>query len=377
VAINEETKQQLTRTLAAFTLIGESMAGMSSALTAFSAELAALKDLVDGDEEPRPVLHATLGATTAVLVWSGTAKRWRIGRGGTDTQGSGPWSTETDKNTITLGNLRPGDSYVITLTPLDPPGDPVSITIKMTGTVPPPPPPTGGYAEQLGWGTRTIWRDEFDYTGEPDRSRWMQCGERGIGWDGHAKNGRRMPECTEVRNGMLVLTGKTNGHTGWIRALNYARYGRVEFRMRSRNLGPSGATYHPLGLWWPTEPEEWPENGELDALEYTDPDSKTASAWLHYPHRSGIDIQQAGPFTTPCDMTQWNVFNVEWNSTGVRAWINGKKWYDVRDGGGPNGRKNIQDMTKGMWHFQLDNFSKDGPWRPAVQEIDYIRFYPV
>ncbi len=380
-----EVKDQAARIGAALGLITKAASDLGVALAKVSAELAALVALLaDVPTEPdAPTLTADVGDAYAVVTWTGQAKRWRISRDGTDSQGAGPWSTDTNEKALRFGNLRPGASYVITLTPLDPVGDPVSITIKMKGTVTPP---TGDtVAQRLGWGdlSKVIWRDEFDYTGDPDPKRWMPCGQKGVGWDGHAKNGRRMPECTTVRDGMLVMEGRSNGHTGWLRGLNYAKHGRVEFRSRSRNTGGSGATYHPLGLWWPTDPENWPEEGELDCLEYTDPDAKSASAWLHYPHPEfrpngeRMPIQQEGPFSTPCDMTQWNTFNFEWNSTGVRGWINGKKWYDVRDGGGPNGRRNIQDMPKGMWTFQLDNFSKNGPWRPAVFEIDYVRFYPV
>lgn len=365
----EEIKAQLQVVIDSHTATGRELADLAAKMAAFDG---------GAEPDPEPVLTVATAINTAVATWTGPARRWLIGRDGFDTAGHGPWSTETTATTQQFNDMIPGASYVITLTPLDPPGDPVAITIKMKGTTAPP--STGGtIAEALGWGdlTKVIWRDEFDYVGDPDPKRWMPCGQKGVGWEGHAKNGRRMPECTTVKDGMLVMTGKSNGHTGWLRALNYAKYGRVEFRSRSRNTGASGATYHPLGLWWPTDPEKWPENGELDVLEYTDPDSNTASAWLHYPHPANVPIQQAGPFTTPCKMTEWNTLNVEWDETGVRSWLNGKKWYDVRDGGGPNGRKNIQDMTKGMWTFQLDNFSKNGPWRPAAFEVDYIRFYPV
>lgn len=308
---------------------------------------------------------------------------WEIGRDGFDSSGHGPWKTMLPGTARSqqFNLLVPNTVYTITLLPMSNVDEqPISLQVK---TKVAPTPPTGGtVAEMLGWGP-VIFRDEFDYTGDPDPKKWMPCGVKGTGWSGHAGNGRRMPECSTVKDGMLVMTGKDNGHTGWLRALNYARYGRVEFCSRSRNTGSSGATYHPLGLWWPTDPEDWPENGELDVVEYTDPNAKQASAWLHYPHPeyqpngSKTPIQQAGPFSVDCDMTQWNTFNVEWDSTGVRSWLNGKKWYDVRDGAGPYGRKNIQDMTKGMWTFQLDNFSKNGPWRAAVFEIQYIRFYAV
>jgi Flp pilus assembly protein TadD len=76
------------------------------------------------------------------------------------------------------------------------------------------------------------------------------------------------------------------------------------------------------------------ENGELDFVEYTNPDAQKAGAWLHYPHKKGIAIQQAGPFEKNCDMTQWHNFAFEWDRTGVRGWIDGEPWCEVKDGGG-------------------------------------------
>lgn len=372
-------------------LVKKAFEALNVALTEATVAFVDLAKALDqaGQEPPEPLpitLKATEVSLSTVKVEWETERQdvqgWKIQRDGEDIHGSGPWSTELPsaaRNYI-FSSLKPGTKYTFTLTPRSALGSITSVIVqaitKSDTTVPPTPGTGNSYAAKLGWGEPN-WRDEFDYEGDPKSNLWMPCGKKGEGWTGHAGNGRRMPECTTVKDGMLVMTGKSNGHTGWLRALNYARYGRVEWRSRSRNTGPNGDPYHVLGLWWPTEPEAWPDNGELDVLEYMNPDGKQAGAYLHYPHRKGISIQQEGPLSKNCDMTQWNTFNVEWNSTGVRSWINGEKWYDVRDGGGPQGRKNIQDMTKGMWHFQLDNFSKNGPWRPAVIEVDFVRFYPV
>jgi hypothetical protein len=365
-------------TMAELKALAEEVAA-AAADTAVKA--ASLQNMVEGlpAEIPAGEVELVVGEVTAdsiAVSWITASTRftsWMVGRNGTDSGGTPEWETmlPIGARDHRFNRLNADTVYTITLTPMSNLTEqPISVQVRTKAVV------SGSVSDLLGWGAPS-WRDEFDYTGDPDPARWMPCGKKGVGWDGHNKNGRRMPECSTVRDGMLVMTGKDNGHTGWLRALNYTKYGRWEVRCRSRNTGPSGATYHPLNLAWPTEPELWPDNGELDFLEVTNPDSKQAGAWLHYPHPKSEPIQQAGPFNVNCDMTQFHVFNYEWDKTGVRAWIDGNPWYDVRDGAGPHGRKNIQDMTKGMFTIQLDNFSKYGPWRPAVFEVDYVRFFPV
>lgn len=382
VATLKSTVEQLGQTLAG---MGAILATVSAAITEVTRTLNELDlDPDDGDDS----IYFALGLITASTIrctWeTGRAdiRGWEIGRSGFDSMGSGPWKTGvlSDVHDFTFNSLLANTDYSLTLTPIFTDGTRGENFVLNTKTVGPvtPPPATGGgktAAEKFGWGTPDAVSDTFPTDGRPDPEKWSYSGNYGEGWPGHTKNGRRMPECCEVKNGILVMTGKGNGDTGWLRQKKKVKYGRWEIRSRSRNTGSSGALYHPLHLIWPS-PDVWPENGELDWLEYTDPDAKSASAWLHYPHKSGIAIQQAGPFTKTCDMTQWHYFAFEWSPTGVRAWIDGEFWYEVKDGGGPNGRKNIQDMPLGALTIQLDNFSKDGPWRPAVFEVDQVMFYP-
>jgi Glycosyl hydrolases family 16 len=369
---------------ASLTAVGVALGQVTSALVEATKTINELEIPDEGDDSITFAL-GTITASTIKVTWDTDrtdVKNWEVGRNGADSQGSGPWSTKVNGDVweMTFNSLLPATTYDLSLCPIftdDRRGDVLTLTTRTAGASGGGQPGDGvTAAAKLGWGNPDQVSDEFLVDGRPDPEKWSYCGTYGQGWDGHQKNGRRMPECTEVKNGILVMTGKNNGDTGWLRQKKKVKYGRWEIRSRSRNAGSSGALYHPLHLIWPS-PDVWPENGELDFVEYTDPDAKQATAWLHYPHKKGIAIQQAGPFPKNCDMTQWHNFAFEWNSTGVRAWIDGDFWYEVRDGGGPNGRKNIQDMPMGALTIQLDNFSKYGPWRPAVFEVQWVRFYPV
>lgn len=353
-----------------------------------------INDLDDIEEpEPGPAITFNLGAVTSstVRVWWATEatdiQSWRVGRDGQDALGTGPWSTTLPATAreFTFRSLKPGTTYTFILV-ADTTGE--DVTLRLTATTPTsttPPPVTGDgvtAAKKYGWGTPHAISDEFTTPGRPDPAKWALPGPGG--WDGHNGNGRRMPENAFVENGMLVLRGDANGNTGWIRQNLQVKYGRWEVRSRSVNTGTTGGLYHPLHLIWPAArngpqgfKEYWPEDGELDFLEYEDPNSSHASAWLHYPHPANVPIQQAGPFTVPNDMTQFHNYAFEWNSTGVRAWIDGEPWYEVLDGSGPHGRGNIQDMPSGSYTCQLDNFTGDGGLRAARFEMLWVRYYPV
>jgi hypothetical protein len=354
--------------------VAQAMDEVSTKLEELSAATARLSALIISEPPPEFRFDVTaVTASTARVEWDTApagVTQWRVGREGVDSGGAGPWSTIVPASSTVqnFGNLLPGTEYTFFLE-----GGPIARTVKATTQKVVVPPTGATAAELLGWGTPHGVSDEFDYEGRPDPTKWRYCGEYGVGWPGHNRNGRRMPENSFVKDGILTLRGDANGNTGWLRQNHQTRFGRWEIRSRSRNTGPSGSTYHPLHLIWPYN-EQWPENGELDWLEYTNPDATEAGAWLHYPHPEDVDIQQAGPFHKACDMTQWHNFAFEWDATGVRSWIDAIPWYEVKGGAGPAGRKNIQDMTSGRLTIQLDAFAKSG-LRPAVFEVAWSRFY--
>lgn len=357
--------------------IGNSLAEVGITLGKVTTVLTDLISQLDPDPDPptAPDVTFALGlvASDSIKVtWAttGDVEAWRVSRDGSDILGSGPWSgvVHPEDRAFTFQSLQAGTPYTLKLEPVLKTGVAPGLTLKAT-TAGATAPGTATAATKFGWGTPTFFDD---FNGPLNTGVWLLPGKGG--WDGHVGNGRRMPENVFTENGSMVLRGDANGNTGWVRHNKVVTYGRWEIRSKSSNTGTSGGLYHPLALIWPS-PEKWPDNGELDWLEYTDPNAKQASAWLHYPHKSGIAIQQAGPFSKSCDMTVFHNFAFEWSRTGVRAWIDGEPWYEVKDGGGPNGRKNIQDMPAGSLTIQLDNFTGDGGLRPARFEIDSVKFW--
>jgi hypothetical protein len=248
-------------------------------------------------------------------------------------------------------------------------------TVNGATTQPPPGDDQSQAAVKYGWGAPLPISDEFDYTGPVNPAKWdVPSGDEGgtAGcWPGHDDNGRRCAKNSTVANGIMTMLGEANGDTGWLEQRMETRYGRWEIRSRSRNTGTSGGLYHPLHLIWPTS-EDRLKDGEYDWLEYSNPDGQCVSGFLHYP-QSPSDEKEYREHC-PVDMTQWHNFAFEWTPAGLVGYVDGVEWFHL-SGGADSSRGNIQNMPSGHLNIQLDNLVGDGGMRPAVFEVDWVRFY--
>ncbi len=385
---DEELRAKLSGLEMALRDAAATLVTLGAGLTKLAQELAALVDAIGDGSPPADAVDFVLGPnspTSLKVTWDtdrADVKLWEVGRDGADSMGSGPWSTTlaADLREMTFSALLPNTPYTLTLTPIffdNTRGTSLTLTGRTSAGPSTPGPNPGtptGVAQRLNWGQRHAISDDFSVDGRPDPGKWRYCGKYGEGWEGHSKNGRRMPENSFVKDGLLVLRGDANGDTGWLRQNLPVKQGRWEICCRSRNTGSSGGLYHPLFLIWPTS-ERWPQDGELDLLEYEDPNAKAAKAYLHYPHNPG-PVQQIPFKKDGVDMTQWHVFSFEWTRSHVRSWIDGEEWYSA-SGGKNSTRRDIQDMPEGRATIQLDNFTGDGGLRPAVFEFQYVNFYAV
>jgi len=251
--------------------------------------------------------------------------------------------------------------------------------LRLDAATPPAPSDGTSAAARLHWGDPIReWSDEFDYTGRPDPDKWKLPPAEG--WPGHAGHGHRRPENVTVADGMMILVAKPNGDAPWVMSKFDTRFMRVEVRSRSTNTGTSGPTYHVLHLVWPSR-DGWPGGGEYDLMEYSDPDTRRPGGFLHYPHDSGIPVQQEQWKKDGIDVTEWHNWAFEWTAGGLKVWVDGVEVFSKSGGAksvGDGRRKDIQDMPKGRLTHQLDMFKPNGTtMRAAKMEIDWVRFYDV
>ena len=332
---------------------------------------------------PTPDVKATVvpGNGTAVINWKTTrtdVTRWNVGRDGIDTRGSGPWATDVAAGIGSwqfnlLTNDRP---YSLILIPWTAAGPLTPVSVTVTPSLNPPPPPDDGNgteaAARFGWGTPLAqWSDEFDYTGPPDPDKWSNSKE--CDPNPHADGGLRCGSAVTVSGGKLVMTGGANGTTGWMQSDYSTKYGRWEARVRSRNTAPSnGRTYHPLLIVWPNG-DKWPEEGEYDFLENTEPGAACPAAWLHYP--SPDQNQKSFVEQTNCGapLSEWHNFAFEWTPSYIRGLVDGVEWFRFAGGGNSN-RRDMQTMWLGHLTMQFDNFFGTN-MTPGTYEMEWMRAY--
>jgi Glycosyl hydrolases family 16 len=197
----------------------------------------------------------------------------------------------------------------------------------------------GSAATKHNWGTPTRTEDFANGTG---------------GWSlydgaGHGGKGRRSPSAAKVANGILTITGSTDGPTEGMAWNPGQKYGRWEARVKS----PAGdGDYHPVLLLWP-DAENWPTGGEVDFMDF----------FLHY---SADNQQKHG--NVKIDATQWHDWAVEWTPQGITAYLDGNEWWKTTD---------TSILPPGPMHMtiQLDWFPSGGTSKESSMQVDWVRRY--
>jgi hypothetical protein len=217
-----------------------------------------------------------------------------------------------------------------------------------------------------GWGT-PIWQSEFTNPAELNSGIWGL-----YNGPGHAGNGLRRPSAISYTGGLLRISGDAGGTTGGMAHQVSQQYGRWEARMRAYSTGGTGQQYHPVLIIWP-DSEDWPDDGEYDFLESNV--GETAGAYIHYPHPvNGNTLQQEHATDSSVQLSDWHNYAIDWQSTGITGYIDGRQWYHYANGAGPAGRRNIQSMPSGSMRIQLDNFG-GSPHKPANMDIEWMKVY--
>ena len=206
-------------------------------------------------------------------------------------------------------------------------------------------------ADRLGWGTPVR---EDDFTSGSNQWNLYEG-------PGHAGEGERSPSAVTISDGVLVLTGDSQGTTGGMSWGEGQMYGRWEGRVRAPASDPS---YNALLLLWP-DAEDFPAGGEIDFMEMLDPTRRTTDFFLHFDED---DKQVNGQVEV--DGTQWHNWAVEWTPDAITAYVDGEEWFRTTD---------PSTFPSGPMHLciQLDWFP-DGS-SDAVQEsrmeVDWVRQY--
>jgi beta-glucanase (GH16 family) len=226
---------------------------------------------------------------------------------------------------------------------------------------------------------KLVWSDEFSYSGLPDTSKWGN--EVGFIRNNELQYyTKQRIENSQVVNGNLLIIGRkesyknasytsaslvTDGKSSWT-------YGKVDARIKlpkGQGMWPAfwmlGQNIHTVG---------WPECGEIDIMEHINNEDLLHGTlhWFNEKH-----VSSGG--TTPCDITKYHDYSIEWDKESVRLFLDGKKYWEV----------NIKDSINSTEefhkpHYIILNLAIGGDWPknpdattafPDTMYVDYVRVY--
>jgi len=228
-----------------------------------------------------------------------------------------------------------------------------------------------------GW--NLVWSDEFNYNGLPDTTIW--------GNDvGYIANNelqyytKQRIENSRVTNGKLLIIGRkesfnnanytsarlvTDGKKSWT-------YGKVDARIKlpkGQGMWPAfwmlGQNINTVG---------WPKCGEIDIMEHINNEDLLHGTlhWFNKEH-----VSSGG--TTPCDVTEFHNYSIEWDKEAVRWFLDGIKYWEVNIKDGINSTEEFHKP-----HYIILNLAIGGDWPknpdasttfPDTMYVDYVRVY--
>ena len=226
---------------------------------------------------------------------------------------------------------------------------------------------------------KLVWSDEFDNPGLPDASKWGN--EVGFIRNNELQyyTPRRI-ENSVVTDGNLLIIGRkesyesanytsasltTDGKHSWT-------YGRIEARIKlpkGQGMWPAfwmlGQNIHEVG---------WPKCGEIDIMEHINNEDLLYGT-LHWHNEK--HVSSGGK--TPCDVTKYHNYSVEWDKESVKWFLDGVKYWEVTIKDGINSTEEFQKP-----HYIILNLAIGGEWPknpdattvfPDTMYVDYVRVY--
>jgi len=267
------------------------------------------------------------------------------------------------------------------------------------------------FAQQTGEGMRLVWSDEFDTDGSPSKD-WTY--EQGFQRNQEAQWYQR--QNAFVKDGCLVIEGRREhrrnpnymaGSNDWrtnrefieytsssltTRLSQQFLYGRFEIRAKIPTATGAWPAIWLLGNKW-----EWPQNGEIDIMEYYIKNGKPSilanACWGSGQRWNAVWDSEAIPFTHFTDKDpEWadkfHVWRMDWDEHYIRIYLDDELLNEIdlsktQNGGYGGNRENpFANRVSGFKHYLLLNLALGGNGgEPDISQfplryyIDYVRVY--
>ena len=266
-------------------------------------------------------------------------------------------------------------------------------------------------AQQERESLRLVWSDEFEVDGRPSRD-WTY--EQGFLRNHEAQ--WYQSQNAFVKDGCLVIEGRQErfrnpyyleGDRDWRRNrefVNYTSsclttrlsqqfmYGRVEVRAKIPTASGSWPAIWLLGNKW-----EWPQNGEIDMMEYYIKDGRPSilanACWSSDKRWTAVWDSAVIPFThftdkDPAWADKFHIWRMDWNPQYIRLYLDDELLNDIdlsqtnNQGYKGNTENPFSNSVPGFGFYLLLNLAigsnggtPDDAQFPLHYYIDYVRVY--
>ena len=184
---------------------------------------------------------------------------------------------------------------------------------------------------------------------------------------------RRTKSSVRVSGGSLELIGHFQKPYGYVSGgISYnanQKYGRWVVRFRA----DAGAGYSPVILLWPKG--KWPNDGEIDLAEVTNPERRGTSQFLHLGASNRFIGHQ---IPSSVNFTRWHTLAVEWLPGHVTFWLDGKRTWTVNRATGSNNYIPSSPFHLALQNDQgCDNGCKPDKNTPkqVIMRVNWVRIY--
>jgi beta-glucanase (GH16 family) len=247
--------------------------------------------------------------------------------------------------------------------------DGADIPVTPTDTIPTP----------SGW--TLVWHDEFDGSAL-DTTKWSYEVNGDGGGNNELQYYTARPQNSFVKNGVLVLGALQENYLGKaytsarLRTLNKGdwKYGRFDVSA----LLPSGQGLWPAIWMLPTDwvYGGWPMSGEIDIMELLGDNPWKVYGTIHYGSSPQAAQQSGGSFTQlqqPSFAGGFHLFTLEWDSLGMRWYVDGVRYFSTTHGAPFDQRFHIllNVAVGGNWPGNPDSTTTF----PQYMQVDYVRVY--
>lgn len=240
----------------------------------------------------------------------------------------------------------------------------------------------------FGQNYQMVWSDEFNADTLNTNNWSYEIGNGSGGWGNNEKEYyTNRPENIRVQDGKLIITARKESYNGFqytsarilTKNKQYWKYGRIEMRAKL----PKGRGTWPA-FWMLPEKftygvNYWPDNGEIDIMEYVGYEPAKIHGTVHMnKYYGGTAISKSMTYYGVED--SFHTYSIEWSPEAIKFYVD-NYYYGMYQRLGHDWQYWPYDQN----FFILLNFAVGGNWGgaqgiddnifPQTFEIDYVRVY--